>query len=302
MTRVTVFGASGVQGAAQVTALIKAGHHPVAVSRKPKPLNIDGKDVETCAADFSDDEALETAVKDSEVIFLNLPSTSFQPAEPTIAAAGAVGEAARRTGSVKLIVFNTSMPVPDESKGIEAQDHRRIMREVLRDMGLPVVSIQPVCFLDNLLEGWAWPPIRDRSTLVYCHKPTLDVSWISLDNLAQLMIACIFRTELAGRNIPVGGPETVRLPQLAEKLSKGWGKAIQHEFQTVEDFCEKIGAAMRERSNIDAAILTEQMYRAYRWYNDAPEEPFKIDMGPVLKELPSELVGIEEWARRHNPF
>lgn len=302
MARVTVFGASGVQGAAQVKALIKAGHHPVAVSRNPKPLEINGQNVETIAADFSDTEALDGAVRNSDAIFLNLPSTSFQPAEATIAAAKAVGEAAKKTSSVKLIVFNTSMPVPDESKNIEAQDHRRIMRDLLRDMGLPVISIQPVCFLDNLLEGWAWPPIRDRSTLVYCHKPTLDVSWISLDNLAKIMIACISRPDLAGRNFAVGGPETVRLPQLAEKLSKGWNKEIKHEFQTVEDFCEKIGAAMRERSGIDADVLVEQMYRAYRWYNDAPEEPFKIDMGPVLKELPAELVGIEEWGRQHNPF
>lgn len=302
MTRVTVFGASGVQGAAQVNALVDAGHHPVAVSRNPKPLNINGKDVETYAADFTNHAALEGAVKDAEIIFLNLPSTSFQPAEPTIAAARAVGEAAKKSSSVKLIVFNTSMPVPDESKNIEAQDHRRTMRDLLRDMGLPVISVQPVCFLDNLLEGWAWPPIRDRSTLVYCHKPTLDVSWISLDNLAQIMIACISRPDLAGRNFAVGGPETVRLPQLAEKLSKGWDKEIKHEFQTVEDFCDKIGAAMRERSNIDADVLVEQMYRAYRWYNDAPEEPFKIDMGPVLKELPAELAGIEDWGRKHNPF
>lgn len=302
MTRVTVFGASGVQGAAQVKALAEAGHHPIAVSRNPKPVKINSKDVETFAADFSDAAALQGAVKDSEVIFLNLPSTSFQPAEPTIAAARAVGEAAKQTPSVKLIVFNTSMPVPDESKNIEAQDHRRQMRDLLRGMGLPVISIQPVCFLDNLLEGWAWPPIRDRSTLVYCHKPTLDVSWISLDNLAKLMIACISRPKLAGRNFAVGGPEIVRLPQLAERLSKGWNKEFKHEFQTVEDFCEKIGAAMRERSNIDADVLTEQMYRAYRWYNDAPEQPFKIDMDSVLKDLPAELVGIEEWARRHNPF
>ena len=299
--RVVVFGASGVQGSAQVGALIRAGHHPVAVSRNPKPLSIEGKDVETFAADFSDHTALEKSVKDAEIIFLNLPSTSFQPAEPTIAAARAVGEAAKKTPTVKLIVFNTSMPVPDESKNIEAQDHRREMRTVLRDMGLPVISIQPVCFLDNLLEGWAWPPIRDRQTIVYCHKPTLDVSWIGLDDVAELMVAAIQRPDLAGRNFPVGGPETVRLPQLAERLSRAWGRELKVEFQTIDDFCQKIGAAMRDRANIDADVLMEQMFRAYTWYNDAPEEPFKIDMGPVLEELPAKLSSIEEWGRRHKP-
>ena len=193
------------------------------------------------------------------------------------------------------------MPVPDESKNIEAQDHRREMRTILRDMGLPVISIQPVCFLDNLLEGWAWPPIRDNNTVVYCHKPTLDVSWIGLDDVAALMVAAASKPELAGRNFPVGGPETVRLPQLAERLSKAWDRPIKHEFQTIDDFCQKIGAAMRERANINADILEEQMFRAYTWYNDAPEEPFHIDMGPVLKELPAKLSTIEEWGRRHKP-
>lgn len=299
--RVVVFGASGVQGAAQVAALIRDGHHPVAVSRNPKPLKVEGKDVETFAADFSNSDALEKSMKDAEIIFLNLPSTSFQPAEPTIAAARAVGEAAKKTSTIKLIVFNTSMPVPDESKNIEAQDHRREMRTILRDMGLPVISIQPVCFLDNLLEGWAWPPIRDRQTIVYCHKPTLDVAWIGLDDVAELMVAAIQRPDLAGRNFPVGGPEIVRLPQLAEKLGRAWNRDIKHEFQTIDDFCQKIGVAMKERSNIDADLLMEQMFRAYTWYNDAPEEPFKIDMGPVLKELPARLSTIEEWGRRHTP-
>ena len=40
--RVTVIGASGDQGAAQVAALVHAGHRPIAVSRNPAPLAIDG--------------------------------------------------------------------------------------------------------------------------------------------------------------------------------------------------------------------------------------------------------------------
>lgn len=300
--RVTVFGASGVQGHAQVLALHRAGHHPVAVSRNPKPLEIDGKQIETFAADFADKEAIKLSMKDAEAVFLNLPSTSFQPSEPVIAAARTVGEATQQTTSIKVIVFNTSMPVPETSKGIEAQDHRRIMQNLLRDeLRLPVICIQPVCFIDNLLEGWAWPPIRDRDTIVYCHKPTLDVSWICHDDIAAIMIEAMKRPELAGRNFAIGGPETVRLPQLAEKLGKAWGREMGYEFQSIEDFCQKIGKAMEGRANIDAQVLMDQMFRAYTWYNDAPEEPFKVDMEPVLKELPARLTGIEEWGRRHRP-
>jgi hypothetical protein len=115
------------------------------------------------------------------------------------------------------------------------------------------------------------------------------------------MIAAMQKPELAGRNFPVGGPETVRLPGLAERLSKAWDRPIGYEFQTIDDFCQKIGAAMKKRSNIDGDMLMEQMFRAYTWYNDAPEEPFKIDMHAVLRELPAKLSSIEEWGRRHTP-
>lgn len=297
--RVVVFGASGVQGAAQVVALSRAGHHPVAVSRNPKPVQVDGKTVETVAADFSDHDALDRALRDAEIVFLNLPSTSFQPAPVVIGAAKAIGSAISRASTVRLVVFNTSMPVPEVSHGIAAQDHRREMRKLLRDMGLPVISIQPVVFLDNLFEGWALPPILERDTIVYCHRETLEVSWICHDDIAKLMVAAIDRPDLAGRNIPIGGPETVRLSQLTEKVSRGWGRQLKYECQTVDDFCDRISSAMDQRSRLDTKVVIDQMRRAYTWYNDAPEKPFLIDMGPVLKELPAKLTSIEEWARQH---
>ena len=298
MTRVVVFGASGVQGAAQVAALSRADHHPVAVSRSPKPFEIDGKAIEIFAADFSDKGALSKAVEGAEVVFLNLPSTSFQDTEPILAAARAVEDVSRNSPTVKILVFNTSMPVPEGKQGIKSQDDRVDIRNILRANGLPVISIQPVVFLDNLLEGWAYPPIAERQTIVYCHKPDLEVSWICHHDIAQLMMAAMSRPELAGRNIPVGGPETIKLHQLAEKLSRAWERPMGYENQTVDDFCVKIGAAMRERSGIDADKLITQMHKAYTHYNESPEKPFKIDMGPVLKELPCELTPIEEWGRR----
>lgn len=297
--RVVVFGASGVQGAAQVAALARSKHHPVAVSRNPKPVQVDGKPVETAAAEFSDHAALDGALRGADIVFLNLPSTSFQPAGPVIAAAKAIGEAIARAESVRLVVFNTSMPVPEVSHGIEAQDHRREMRGLLRAMGLPVISIQPVVFLDNLLEGWALPAIQERDTIVYCHREELEASWICHDDLASLMVAAIDRPDLAGRDIPVGGPETVRLVQLTEKVGRGWGRKLQCVNQTVDDFCDRISDAMGRRSGLDAGVVVDQMRRAYTWYNVAPERPFRVDMAPVLKELPVKLTSIEDWARRH---
>ncbi|KAH8657893.1 hypothetical protein BX600DRAFT_468337 [Xylariales sp. PMI_506] len=298
--RVIVFGASGVQGAAQVAALARAGHDPIAVSRSPDSLSIDDRKIETAAVDFGDDAAVANmlATAGAEVVFLNLPSTSFHPAEPILAAAASIGAAAQASPSVRLLVFNTSMPVPEIPQEIKAQDDRREMRRLLRESGIPVISIQPVVYLDNLLAGWALPPIRDTNTIIYCHKPTLEASWICHHDVAQLMMAAMNRPELAGRNFAVGGPETVRLQQLAEKLSRAWGREMAYVNQTVDDFCEKISKTMQGRG-LETERIIKQMHKAYTWYNDVPE--FKVDMRPVLKELPVELTPIEEWGRRNVP-
>jgi len=298
--RVVVFGASGVQGSHQVELLARHGeHHVVAVSRNPKPLTVTTQRVETAAVDFADRDALVKLLQPGDTIFLNLPSTSFNPSGPIIAAAKAIGEAAK-DAHARLIVFNASMPVPEEPQGIKAQDDRREMRRLLRETGIPVISIQPVVYLDNLLEGWALPPIRDHHTVVYCHKPTLQVSWICHYDVAQLMLAAMQRPELAGRNFAVGGPDTVRLDQLAEKLSRAWGRKLNYTCQTVADFCEKISTTMQGRG-LETERIVSQMFKAYTYYNEAEDEPFKIDMGPVLKDLPVQLTSIEEWGKRRCP-
>lgn len=298
--RVVVFGASGVQGRHQVRALAHAGHSVVAVSRNPQPLSINNEPVETFAADFADASALATVLRGADRIFLNLPSTSFNQSGPIIAAADAIGAAAKRA-NVPLILFNTSMPVPLEKQDIKAQDDRREMRERLRASGVPVISIQPVVYLDNLLEGWALAPIRDRNTVVYCHKPELRVSWICHHDVAQIMVAAMLRPELAGRDIPVGGLETVVLEQLAAKLSRAWGRQLGFENQTVPDFCEKIGKTMQGRG-LETERIVSQMFKAYTYYNEAEDEPFNIDMGPVVKELGVNLTPIEDWAKRRSPW
>lgn len=297
--RVVVFGASGVQGRHQVYALAQAGHSVVAVSRNPQPLQVDGKPVETFAADFSDKAAIEQVLQDADRVFLNLPSTSFNKSEPIIAATKNIGEAAKKA-KVPLILFNTSMPVPKQPQDIQAQDDRRVMRSLLREH-VPVISIEPVVYLDNLLEGWALPPIRDRQTVVYCHKPDLRVSWICHHDVAQIMMAAMHRPELAGRDIPIGGPEIVVLSQLTEKLSRAWGKELSYENQTVPDFCDKISKTMQGRG-LETETVVSQMFKAYTYYNEAEDEPFNIDMKPVISELGIELTPIEEWAKRRSPW
>ena len=296
--RIVVFGATGDQGSAQVRALARAGHAPLAVSRKPKPWTVDGNAIETFAADYADLTGMAQAVQGSDAIFLNLPSTSFQAAEPLIAAADVIAKAAADSPTTRALIFNASLPVPQEKRGFAAQDARHEMRRLIFASGIPAVSIQPVVFLDNLLKGWAWPSIEQHNKVVYAHRETLDVSWICHDDLAALMIAALERPQLAGRCFAVGGPDTVRLPILAQKLGNAWNRPLTWESQSIDDFCQRMRQVFEGKSSLEADRLIGELHRIYTWYNNSPERPFHVDMEPVLKELPVRLTSIEEWARR----
>jgi uncharacterized protein YbjT (DUF2867 family) len=299
--RVVVFGASGIQGRHQVHHLARTGHTVIAVSRTPASLPPDiTANVEHVSADFTNTAAISAVIQGADRIFVNLPSTSFNPSAPILSAAETIGIAAAQA-NVPLILFNTSMPVPKTPQDIKAQDDRREMRRLLRASGVPVISIEPVVYLDNLLEGWALPPIRDRNTVVYCHKPDLRVSWICHHDVAQIMVAAMSCPSLSGRDIPVGGPETVVLASLAEKLSHAWGRQLSYENQTVSDFCEKIGKAMQGRG-LDSDTVVKQMFKAYTYYNEAEDEPFRVDMGELVEVLGIRLTRIEEWAGRRSAW
>jgi nucleoside-diphosphate-sugar epimerase len=194
------------------------------------------------------------------------------------------------------------MPIPEEPQPVHIASHedRRIMRRILRESGVPVISIEPVVFLDNLLEGWALPPIRDENRIVYCHPLDLDVTWICLHDVAQLMMAAMERPELAGRNFAVAGRETVQLPELTKKLSRAWGRDLDYRSQTIPEFCDTISRTMQGRG-LDIDSIIKDMFKAYTYYTESPDRPFKIDMEPVLRELPVTLTPIEEWAKTHKP-
>lgn len=295
--KVIVFGGTGDQGAAQVRALAAKGYEPVCISRSAKPLAIDGMLVETRAAQFEDRASLNAAMKGGDAVFLNLPSTSFQAAAPLLQATEWISKDAPSAG-INRVIFNTSLPVPEEARGFAAQDARHEMRRLLFASDLPTVSIQPVVFLDNLLKGWAWPPIAERNTIVYPHREDLEVSWICHDDLAALMICALERPDLTRRSFAVGGAETVRLPQLAQKLSHAWGRTLSWDSQPIDAFCQRMRQVFDGRASLDAERLITELHRIYTWYNTSPERPFRVDMAEVLKELPVTLTPIETWARR----
>jgi uncharacterized protein YbjT (DUF2867 family) len=293
---VTVFGASGRQGFAQVGQLALAGRPVRAISRRADPFyGQKFPKTEVMAADLDDEASLERAVEGAEAVFFTRPL--IQTSDP-LERIRRVGRAAKKAG-VKRIVFNPSLWVPDQLTGEPTYDIAMEMEDAFAQSGVPLTVFRAVLFMDNLLTNWARPFIVNEGRYVYPHRPDLGANWISLDDVAKFMIAALDRSDLEGARIVIGGPERLYPGDVARILSDTLGKTVTYDPCTPEEFGvnlvkafgDGIPPSMRE-------VTAKRIAKFYRFNNEAPFNPFAVDMKAVLERIPIELETMSHWARR----
>jgi uncharacterized protein YbjT (DUF2867 family) len=304
MPTALVIGASGDQGWPQALRLASAGYTVRAACRDPNKFRLHTALPDTIAAriqpvgvDFRAANLLDAAMDNVDALLVNFPSSSLHDGAELVAAAERIGASARRAGA-QIMAFNTSLPLPEKSLGFPAQDVRFMQRDALRASGVPVVSIQPVVYMDNLLRGWTYPGIVERNSFEYPHAADLEVSWLCQDDLAAYMQAAIERPNLGGRNFNVGGPEILRGPLLAEILGQVTGRTITFRSLPIDEFATRMSRVFEREATLDAGRLTRALTNIYQWYNSSPSQPFRVEPAPILAELPVALTTFKTWASR----
>jgi uncharacterized protein YbjT (DUF2867 family) len=170
------------------------------------------------------------------------------------------------------------------------------MINTLMQAGVPTTTFRPVIFMDNLLTDWARRDILENNIYTYPHYPDLEANWICLDDVAKFMIAAIDRDDLIGRRIVIGGEEAFVPQRVADMLSGRFGKKIEYRQLPLKDFAKRLFDIFY--SNTEGANendFIESMSDFYRFTNETHYKPFKVDMAPVLKEIPIKLKPFSEW-------
>ena len=296
MALVTVFGAAGRQGTAQVRQLKLAGHDVRAISRRADPfLGEDYGAVEIRPADIREMDSVVAAMEGSDAVFYTHP---VKAAVGLIEAVTIIGQAAVKA-NVKRVVWNTSSWIPDRPGESFSYAGNTIGLNALFRTGAPATVFGSVLFMDNLLTNWAFPFIVNEGRFVYPHKAHLECSWISLDDVAKFMIASIDRPDLEGAWLNIGGPEILHPPQVAEILSDVVGRPIKYDPSTPTEFARNLCDAFGDDMSAEERKTTEAFMEAfYTFNNDGPQKPFRVDMGPVLERIPIKLETMREWAGR----
>ena len=298
MALVVVFGAAGRQGLAQVRQLKAAGHEVRAISRRPDPFyGEDFGEVDIRPADLRDEASVVAAMEGADAAFYTHP---LKTPVSLIEGVTVIGRAAVKAG-LKRVVWNTSSWIPDRAGDTFSYAGNTAGINALWRTGAPATVFGSVLFMDNLLTNWAFPYIVNEGRYVYPHKPELECSWISLDDVAKFMIAAIDRPDLEGAWLNIGGPQALHPPEVAQILSEAVGRPIKYDPSTPKQFAQNLCDAFGEEMSAEERAVTEPFIEAfYTFNNTTPLSPFKVDMGPVLERIPIELESMEQWAKRQD--
>ena len=304
MALITVIGASGRQGLAQVGKALEAGYEVRAISRQEDPFagyDIPGiENVEVRPMDLYDTATYRAALEGSDYVFYTHP---LQARADRATLVGDVGKASAELG-VKRVVWNTSSWIPDKPGDPFTYAGNTAGINALWRSGAPGTVFGSVLFMDNLLTDWARPFIVNEQRYVYPHNPQLEANWISLDDVAKFMLASLERPDMEGSWLNIGGPRRMVGKEVAQVLSDHFGHEIKYDPCTPEEFGSYLANAggddvpVEQRKELAAGIAA-----FYEHNNTTPTKPFAVEMDHVYErfpELEGELEPMEEWVPRQD--
>jgi uncharacterized protein YbjT (DUF2867 family) len=295
---VTVFGASGRQGQAQVKALLAAGYWTRAVSRHQSIFQAPAfAGTAVVAGDYTDRGSLDKACRGADAVFFQPP----QAERPDWVLAHARNLAAATVAAgVQRIVLNSTMWAPDSPCGQPMYDLVLAIETIFAESAVPLVVLRPTVFMDNWLTAFAKPALVREHTYRYPHKPDLQYSPICLDDLAKFMVAALSQDDWVGQRLRIGGPETLTPPEVAGILSEAMGVSISYEYQTPQNFGYYVHSLMGAGTGLDRESYAAYFADFYNFNNDSAQKPFLCDVTPLLQQVPLKLETFREWAKRQD--
>lgn len=296
--KVIVLGASGDQGRPLVASLQKADFSVTAGIRRADALaGTPFSDLPSVPADLFDKASLERAFEGQDMLAMHLP---FEH-DPEIAAAYGrnISGAAKAVG-LKKIVFNSSCYVAGHDLGIKAHDGRRSIQNSIKESGVNHVFIEPVVFMNNLIAPWCKPSIVNHDVFAYPASPDLKISIISLDNVAEIMVAALQTRMVDGQHVPVGGPQALTGSEIAEKLSRTAGRQINFRSLSPNEFAANISELVTGVRDIPPGSVYDGMAQFYHFYNSQQVSPVAVDPASWTSKLNVSLTAFDEWANQQD--
>jgi uncharacterized protein YbjT (DUF2867 family) len=215
---ILVTGASGNVGKAVLNEVARSGAKHKAMYRSPEEAAKAPAGTATVVADFSKKETLTSALRGVERVYLVCSPVPelVQLETNVIEASGAAG--------VKHIVLNSALGAGDYPKSFPSW-HRKV-EDTLKGTDISFTILRPNSFHQNVLTYFA-PSIRAQGVF-FSSMGDARVSFLDVRDIAAVAAKALAGGEHIGKTYELNGPEALSYTELAEKISRHTGCAVQY--------------------------------------------------------------------------
>jgi uncharacterized protein YbjT (DUF2867 family) len=255
---ITVFGATGAQGAPVVEQLLALGYAVRAVAREASRVHSGfGSRVHAMAADLTNADQVASALRGAQGAFAHLPIANSPEAPQR--QLGALIEAAHHTRLPQL-VFSTSGVASARYRASPLIAGNAAATKALLESGLPTVVLQPSIYLENLHFPPLVPHLLADGLLDYPPvSAARRISWTTHGDQARLAAAAFKRPNLIGQAIEIATPGALTGPELAALLTLWLGRGVRFAPHTPTQLSAHLSQVF---GSPQAGEVIADMYRA----------------------------------------
>jgi uncharacterized protein YbjT (DUF2867 family) len=216
---ILITGASGLAGRAVLDEVRKTKARFKAMYRNGNDAKKAANGVDAVVADFADASSLKRALEGIDTAYL-----VCSPIPELVELESNFIDASRASG-VRHIVLNSALGAGDYPKSFPSW-HRQV-EDKLKASGIAHTILRPGGFLQNITTYYA-PTIRTQNAF-YAAMNEAKVSLIDVRDVAGVAAKVLSAPEAhAGKTYELSGPEALSCAQIADRISKVMGRAVQY--------------------------------------------------------------------------
>ena len=278
---VLVTGATGKQGGAVVEALLIRGHQVRALTRNSASSaanRLREQGVEIAVGDFTDHDSLVRAARGVDAVYAM--GTPYEEGSEKETAQGITLTDSAKTAGVAHLIYS-SVASADCATGIPHFDSKYEVEKHLQASAVPYTIVAPVYFMENLLQPWILPSLR-QGKLAMALPARRSLQQIAVADIGAFVAAVIERGDTVfGRRFDIAGDELTGEEALAI-LSKVTGREVHYEAFPPD--------VLRAQSE-DLALMFE-------WFDSTG---YAADIENLRRDFPEvKWHTFEEWARKQD--
>lgn len=240
MSRVLVYQANSIQGAATVSRVQQAGYLTRALIRdRSRAADLLNRSIETAIADLNDREALRRAHDSIDYVILQVPAYS----DAFVAAVMDNVVDAMEQARIKGVIVKLANPTPMVAAPDSGFSANAIVLGALRHSGVPYAVVEPTMYLDTLLKPTLRHEIAQLRLIELPVDESLRVAWTTVDDAARMAVRLLQR-EAFGLTVRCAGEVAHTGHELAKLFSTVLGRTIVYRSIAIEAFRRDIESAI----------------------------------------------------------